>query len=318
MNKKVATPEKRSLLLSRAKAQLASLPESNVLYVPEHNLLERLFGKTTRQAARIIAEEFVARFGTISGTVDLLTKRLSSPGRAGTWAELAERVLAVCKQDKGSWEIAHLDEKNLDIEEESFFYRVIDVIDALPKRRDYKVSGKKAEDDTHKRIAEGFAICELCWRSVPVLAHTKKIHLCHVHDIPSTSPEYRRRKSLQKYLDNILEELNQSVVEPFRAEREFGCHPAGCVWALCVDANSPLRYLVDYLKSLAMPLDSVENLVRALEHPVYLDKLDATLKRAWEFYFGDRGAYLERHFKRVILAEAWLRADAEHKHGGKR
>ena len=119
-------------------------------------------------------------------------------------------------------------------------------------------------------------------------------------------------------MDEILEELNQSVVEPSRAEREFGYHPAGYVWALCVDANSPLRYLVDYLKSLEMPLDSVENLMRALEHPVYFDKLDEPLKQAWEFYFEDLGAYLERHFKRVLLAEAWLRADAEHKHGGKR
>ena len=318
MSKKVATPEKRNLLLSRAKAQIASLAEDNALYVPEYELLERLFGKTTRQATRIIAEEFVARFGTISGTVDLLTKRLSLAGRAGTWAELAEKILAVCRHDKGYWEIVHLDEKRLDPEEELFFYRIIDVIDALPKRRDYKASEKKAVVDTPKKIAEGFAVCELCWRSVPVLVHTKKIHLCHVHDIPSTSPEYRRRKSLQKYLDEMLEELNQSVVEPSRAEREFGYHPAGYVWALCVDANSPLRYLVDYLKSLEMPLDSVENIVRALEHPIYLDKLDEPLKRAWEFYFEDRGAYLERHFKRVLLAEAWLRADAEHKHGGKR
>ena len=90
------------------------------------------------------------------------------------------------------------------------------------------------------------------------------------------------------------------------------------MWALCVDSNSPLPHLVSYLKSLDMPLGSVENLMRVLEYPVYLDKLDEPLKRAWEFYFEDRGAYLERHFKRVLLAEAWLRADAEHRHGGKR
>ena len=90
------------------------------------------------------------------------------------------------------------------------------------------------------------------------------------------------------------------------------------MWALCVDENSYLFYLVRHLKSLNMPLDSVENVVRALEHPIYWDKLDEPIKRAWEFYFEDRGAYLERHFKRVLLAEAWLRADADHRHGGKR
>ena len=318
MSKKVATPEKRNLLLSRAKAQIASLAESDALYVPEYDLLERLFGKTTRQAARVIAEEFVARFGTVSGTVDLLTKRLSASGRAGTWAELAEKILAVCRHDNGYWEIVHLGEERLDPEEELFFYRVIDAIDALPKRRDYKVSEKKAVADTPKKIVEGFVTCELCWRSVPQLIHTKKIHLCHAHDVPSTSPDYRRRKYLQKYVNALFAQLNQNVIPPDRAERELGYHPAGYVWALCVDASSPLQHLVSYLKSLAMPLDSVENVVHALEYPVYLDKLDEPLKQAWEFYFEDRGAYLERHFKRVLLAEAWLRADAEHKHGGKR
>jgi hypothetical protein len=111
--------------------------------------------------------------------------------------------------------------------------------------------------------------------------------------------------------------LKLHVMAPFTAERK-GYHPAGYVWALCVDENSPLPHLVKHLKSLNMPLDSVENIVRALEHPVYLEKVDTPVRQAWEFYFEDRGAYLERHFKRVLLAEAWLRADAEHKHGGKR
>lgn len=198
MNKKVATPEKRNLLLNEAKAQLASLSKGSVSYVLEYDLLERLFGRNTRQAARIIAEEFVARFGTISGTVDLLTKLLSTPGRAGTWAELEGRILAICKNNKDIWEITHQDENRLDLDEELFFYRVIDVIDALPKRLDYKTPEKKAGCDDPKEIAEGFVTCDLCWRSVPKLAHTKKIHLCHLHDIPSSSPEYRRRKYLQK------------------------------------------------------------------------------------------------------------------------
>ncbi|CAK7045746.1 MAG: hypothetical protein DELT_00814 [Desulfovibrio sp.] len=318
MTEKVATPEKRNLLLSRARAQIESLTESDARYVPEYDLLERLLGKTTRQAARIIAEEFVTRFGTISGTADLLTKLLSTPGRAETWAELEERILAICKNNKDVWEIARQDENRLGLEEELFFYRVIDVIDALPKRRDYKAPEKKMDCGDPKSIAEGFVTCELCWRSVPVLVHTKKIHLCHLHDIPSTSPEYRRQKHLQKYVDGIFLQLKQCVATPHTAEQKSGYHPAGYVWALCVDTNSPLRYLVSYLKSLDMPLDSVENVARALEHPVYLDKLTDPLKRAWEFYFEDRGAYLEKHYARVLLAEAWLRADAEHKHGGKR
>ena len=321
MNEKEATPEKRNLLLAMARAQIASIMEIHPLYVPEYTLLERLWGQTTRQAARIIAEEFVARFGTVSGTVDHLTKRLMTPDRAGTWAELDERISKICWVDNGPWLIRHEEQPDVP-EEEWFFLRVKDVIDALPKRRDYRIpenkSGKKIDYGTPRDIADNFVVCDLCWRSVPKLNRRKKIHLCHLHDMPSTSPEYRRQKSLQKYVADIVKQLRIYVLDPFTAERDVGYHPAGYVWALCVDKNSPLPYLVNYLQSLNMPLDSVENVVRVLEHPVCLDKFDEQVRRAWEFYFEDRGAYLERHYPQVLLAEAWLRADAEHQHGGKR
>jgi hypothetical protein len=320
-SKKITTPEKRNLLLSRAKAQIESLMKVNATYVPEYDLLERLFGKNTRQAARIIAEEFVTRFGEVSGTVDSLTRRLSPSGRAGTWGELEERMSKICWVDSCPWSIRHLNNQPDVPEEESFFLRVKDVIGALPKRRDYKAAAKKSEKKIDygnpQKIADNFVTCELCWRSVPKLVHIKKIHLCHLHDIPSTSPEYRRQKSLRKHIDGIVSRLKSHVMNPWTAARK-GYHPAGYVWALCVDKNSPLHHLVNYLKSLNMPLDSVENVVRALEYPVYLDKLDEPVRQAWEFYFEDRGAYLERQYPRVLLAEAWLRADAEHKHGGKR
>lgn len=317
MNKKLPTPEKRNLLLSRARALIESLDGGKA----EYGLLERLWGANTRQAARIIAEEFVTRFGEASGTVDLLTRRLSTPGRAGTWAELEERISKICWIDNCIWSTRHLDEQPDVPEEELFFLRVKDVIGALLKRRDYKVPEKKPGEeivyDTPKNIADNFVTCELCWRSVPKLIRTKKIHLCHLHDTQSTSPEHRRQKSLQKHIDGIVSQLKSRVMDPFTAERK-GYHPAGYVWALCVDENSPLPHLVNYLKSLNMPLDSVENIVRALEHPVHLKKFDEPVRQAWEFYFEDQGAYLERHYPRVLLAEAWLRADAEHKHGGKR
>jgi hypothetical protein len=316
MSKNLPTPEKRNLLLSGARPHLESLDGDKA----EYELLERLLGVNTRQAARIIAEEFVARFGEISGTVEELTKRLSPPGRAGKWGELEKRMSQICWIDNCEWSTRHL--KQLDVpEEEAFFLRVMNVIGALPKRRHYRPaenkSGKKIEYGTPRDIADDFVVCGLCWRSVPKLVRTKKVHLCHLHDIPSTSPEYRRQKGLQKYIADIVKELQSRVLEPSKAARK-GYHPAGYVWALCVDKNSPLPYLVNYLQSLNMPLDSVENLMRALEHPVYLDKFDEPVKKAWEFYFEDRGAYLEKHYERVLLAEAWLRADAEHKHGGKR
>ena len=223
--------------------------------------------------------------------------------------------------DNCVWSIRNLPTPPSVPEEEFFLLRVKDVIDALPKKSIYKVaeniSGNTVSYGTPKSIAEKFVTCDLCWRSVPKRIHSKKIHLCHVHDVSSTLPVRRRQKSLQKYIADIVIQLKSRVMNPFTAARK-GYHPAGYVWALCVDKNSPLPHLVNYLKSLNMPLDSGENVLRALEYPLYLDKLDVLGRQAWEFYFEDRAAYLERHYARVLLAEAWLQADADRKHGGKR
>ena len=313
MNKKIATPEKRNLLLSEAKTQIESMAEIYPDYVPEYDLLERLWGKNTLQAARIIAEEFVARFGTVSGTAGVLGRRLLPPGRAGTWANIEERISKICWVDNCSWSIKHDPQPDIP-EEELFFLRVYDVIGALQKKRDYQVPEDKLYRGRPRDIADNFVVCELCWRSVPKLVHRKKIHLCHLHDIQSTSPEYRRRKYLKKFIEPIVSLLKNLVRAPY----EVDCHPAWYVRALCVSEDSYLPYLANYLKSLRMPLAPVENVVRALEHPVYLEKFDEPVRQAWEFYFEDRGAYLEHHFERVLLAEAWLRADAYCKHGGKR
>ena len=43
-----------------------------------------------------------------------------------------------------------------------------------------------------------------------------------------------------------------------------------------------------------------------------------TEKAAWNFHFEDFGAYFELNYERMLLAEAWLRAEAEYKHGGVR
>jgi hypothetical protein len=114
MSKKVATPEKRNLLLAEAQVRLEFWKQADARYEPEYGLLDRLLDKNTIQAARSIAEEFVARFGAVSGNVEMLTSKLLPSGRAGTWAELEERILRVCKYDKGLWERAHLGENRLD------------------------------------------------------------------------------------------------------------------------------------------------------------------------------------------------------------
>ena len=42
------------------------------------------------------------------------------------------------------------------------------------------------------------------------------------------------------------------------------------------------------------------------------------MKEAWQFHFDDLGAYFELNYDRLLLAEAWLQAEAEYQHGGAR
>jgi hypothetical protein len=74
------------------------------------------------------------------------------------------------------------------------------------------------------------------------------------------------------------------------------------------------EYLYEQNSHVAMP----DGLIRALEHPIPFDKLTKAEKAAWEFHFAEFGAYFELNYERMLLAEAWLRAEAEYTHGGAR
>lgn len=87
---------------------------------------------------------------------------------------------------------------------------------------------------------------------------------------------------------------------------------------MCISPNGYFPHLVRYLASLNMPLDYPEDIMRALEHPVYFDKLSDLMKEAWQFHFDDLGAYFELNYDRLLRAEVWLQAEAESQHGGKR
>jgi len=87
---------------------------------------------------------------------------------------------------------------------------------------------------------------------------------------------------------------------------------------MCRNDNSPLPHLVAYLRTLNMPLAYGEEIMRALEHPIFWDKIESMTALAWQFHFEDRGAYFERNYEKLLWAEAWLRVAAEYKHGGKR
>jgi len=95
-------------------------------------------------------------------------------------------------------------------------------------------------------------------------------------------------------------------------------HPRDFWASMCISSNGFFPYLVRYLVSLKMPLNTPEDIVRAMEHPIDFNSISDLEKKAWEFHFNELGAYFELYYDRLLRAEAWLQAEAENKHGGKR
>jgi predicted DNA-binding protein len=90
------------------------------------------------------------------------------------------------------------------------------------------------------------------------------------------------------------------------------------VKSLCLEHSSPMLYLVPYLASLGLPLSNGREIMEALEHPIYWKKMSSFVARAWKFYLDDKGEHFRLNYLNLLTAEAWLRADTERKHGGKR
>lgn len=319
-----STPRKSNLREVQEKLEyLMSNPGRHEL-----ELRERLLGKNTIQAAKILAEEFVKRFGEDDGTAEDVAKKLLSAGRATTWENLDRNITLFCKRFYGTWDVFATGEdgteqrigeitRNDDAQVE-FFDRVRYVLYSLPRQRDYKLPEQKAEYTRPSDITRNFVPCYLCWRSVARKPREKKTPLCHSHDLPSTHQEYRRRKRLRRRMLKIQRELKRTVKTPAWVKQNTKIHPRDFFASMCISPNGYFPHLVQYLKSLDMPLNQLEDIMRALEHPVYFDKLSDLMKEAWGFHFDDLGAYFELNYNRLIRAEAWLQAEAEYQHGGRR
>lgn len=319
-----STPQKSNLLEDQRKLDLLMGSPGR----HELELRERLLGKNTLQAGKILAEEFVRRFGENDGTAEEVAKSLLPAGRATTWGDLDRNITLFCKRFYAQWEIAvQIDDgeervlgeiSRNDDEQVEFFDRVRYVLDSLPRQKDYKLPEHRAEYTTPSAISRNFTTCFLCWRSVARKPREKKTPLCHIHDLPSTHPEYRRRKRLRASMLRMRRELEKCVPTPAWVKDNTRIHPRDFFASMCISPNGYFPYLVRYLASLGMPLNYPEDIMRALEHPVYFDKLTDLMKDAWQFHFDDLGAYFELNYRRLLTAEAWLQAEAEYKHGGSR
>jgi hypothetical protein len=249
-------------------------------------------------------------------------------GRATRWEQLDLNITLFCKRysteyelvaryPDGTEKVVTINPPNGD-EEIAFFDRVRYVLYSLPRQKDYKLPEHKSEYTTAPDIARNFALCFLCWRSVARKPFEKKTPLCHIHDLPSTHPEYRRRMRLHARMLTIKNALQKIVHTPAWVKKNTKILSRDFFATMCITPGGYFPYLAHYLTSLGMPLNCPEDIMRALEHPVYFDKLPDLMKKAWEFHFGDLGAYFELNYERLLRAEAWLQAEAESQHGGKR
>jgi hypothetical protein len=290
------------------------MPE-NPNIIPEQDKLYSLFnGKNTLEVAYTLADTFVACFGEAWGARGDVLQRLLPKGRAGTWGDLDRHINNFCRQFyenpiQNAGRILLLDNARF-------------VIEALPQRQDYKLYGDKEEYQTPLETAYHFVTCSLCWRAVARRPLEKKTPLCHIHDLPSTSADYRRRARMKPQVEQAKLDLVKALPNLWLLKQEQKTDLNEYLQRLCLDG--PLPYLAGYLQSLTkpphnLPLQTSKDILQALEYPVlYLHKLPPHVQEAWHCYFDDRSQHFKLNYVKIITAEAWLALDDKRKHGGKR
>jgi hypothetical protein len=311
----------------------------------QDKLYSLLSGKNTLEASHILADVFVACFGERWGARGEILKLLLPRGRANTWSDLDRHINSFCKQ-------FYLSNKQNVQEQNSKAIQFLDnvrfVIESLPQRHDYKPDNGKEEYRTPQEAGYHFVMCSLCWRAVARRPLEKKTPLCHLHDLPSTNAEYRRRARMKlqveltrfrlvKALPTLWElrqerkpeqeykaDLNNNIQYNILAPQEQPNTDLNTyLLNLCLNPDGPLPHLARYLHSLSssplnFPLQTPKDILQALEYPVYLHKLPSHIQEAWNCYLNDRSKHFRLNYVKILTAEAWLQENTKRKHGGKR
>jgi len=290
----------------------------------EVELRNRLLGKNTQQAARIIVEEFDRRFGFVPKESESLLGKIMPEGRATTWEELCQRIELFCKEfytisEDNSSDIVWEDVYRLDIDyaRPNYFERVLCVIESLPILTKWNISRKNKFETTFD-VYRHFSECRMCWRSVPKLHTSRNFSLCSVHNLYSTTDEYRKKRRLEEKVARLVLELRSIVPTPVWVRQNINKDRSDYFADLCVDENGMLPNLARYLNCLGMPLDNHNNILRALEYPAYCKCENDMISAAWELYFENMGKIFWCNYMKLLRAEAWLRAEAECTRGRKR
>ena len=320
--KNSATPGRYNLPLSAKEIFFLSSPAKD-----ESLLRTELIGKNTIQAINIIAKEFIQRFECKS--VQEITRAFMPEGRAVSWKRLEINICLFCKQFSRAINILeHRQEfltaegkRILGLEQQKidFFDKIRYIIRSLSRNKDYKIENERKKNPGLGFDREEFKTCIFFWRSVAPHQYERKIPLCCVHKhFVKGSSQFRRLKNMQKRMLSTLEFLQRTVPTQNVIRKETRIHPRNFYFNEVKKHNGHFPALADYLSTIAPYARSGEDIVRALEFPLSLDALSDDEKKAWEFRFGDLGAYFELNYEQIMHAEAWLRVEATYKHGGKR
>lgn len=324
----------------------------------EIQLREALTGMNTAQVVKILGEEVEKRFGAKGRSADYVTKKLLPDGVAVSWYWLDVNIVSLCRdineaaaffeKQRSFLQPGYEDMPEIQYQLLDFFDKARYIIRFLnrngkikrqpppktPNRRrkapeEEKIPGKPVptpeqiknaeEQNKIREMVHGFATCALCWRSVPRNPEDRKTPLCYEHDMMSTAPEYRRRVHMRHRVNEILDELDETVPSPHFVKSTLRIPPQEFYYNELRKLNGKyFPHVVDYMIDNGLPNGSPETIMRSLERPIPYNKLPELVQKAWEFFFADAGAYFELHFEKFLLAEAWLRAEAEGKYGGKR
>lgn len=276
-------------------------------------ILPQIFsGKNSLEAAHIFADIFTDNFNDKWGVKEEILKQLLPHGRITSWSNLDKYINLFCKQFYEDYE-QHNDKIQL-IDEIRF------IIQDLPQRQKYQLPEHKEEYQTPQEIAAHFTTCSLCWRAVPRRPLEKKTPLCHIHDLPCSSAEYRRRARMKPHVEMLKLQLTKSLPTLWEV-RQNKLNPIPLnkyLKDLCLNPNSPLPHLTNYLQSLNLPLKTEKDILQALEYPIYYTKIPERIKEAWDYYLDDRSKHFRLNYIKLLTAEAWLQVDTERKHGGRR
>ena len=223
----------------------------------DREFLNKLRGKNTLELAHMLAQEFTDSFGEEWGTKEEIVGKLVPKGKAPSWTMLDRNMNVFCRQ---FYETREENEDKI-----NFFDRIRFQLYELPMKLNYKTKEIEEISLTPEKFAENFTTCSLCWRSVLQKPRERKTALCHLHDIPSSYPEYRRRSRMKKQVEDIRLKLLKSLPALTKLKLEDGINLDEYVKSLCLSEQSPLTQLAKYLQS---QMDEIDNKINASNlHP---------------------------------------------------